>query len=502
MKKHIKNTFFMNTLIIIITNFSIKFLGLLNKITITRILGTAGMSLYVLSFPTIMLFISIASFSLNITISKLVSEGIATNKYSPNKIIKYSFKYTLMIAFILMIVYLIILKPLTIIFLKNEDLFYPLLTGAPLILLVGISDGLKGYFMGIKKVNIASCASLIEQIGRTSFSIVFLILMLPKGIIIATTWCLLSLSFGEICSIIFTYLKIKKYPILSIPNTNGEKKAIFENSIPNTTSRLIGNFTFFLEPILYTFALSKIGFNVVDIQTNYTIIDAYTIPLLTFIGFFPQAISSAMIPHVSEAYALNKKSTIHYYIKKSLTFTLIPTIILSINLFLNAPEFMMLIYKTTEGSYVIKYFIILFIFYYLHIPIVAILQAIGFSKKVFVASTINNLIRTFLLLFFSFSNKINFNSLIISISISIIIGFIINYHQLKKETSFKIDYKNLLMLFLIFIIAFSIGLLLKSYEINYIIILTITSITVFLLSLWQDFIWIESLKNIFKKRKS
>lgn len=501
MKNHLRNTFFINSLIIIITNFIIKFLGLINKITITRLLGTSGMSLYVLSFPTIMLFVSMASFSLNITISKLVSEAIATKIYSPKKILKYSFLYTFIIALVIMIIYIILLKPLTIIFLKNEDLYYPLLTGSPLILLVGLSDGLKGYFIGIKKVNIASFASLIEQIGRTSFSILSLIIMLPFGLIPATTFCLLSLSFGELCTIIFTLIKIKKYPIPDYNNTSNEKKAIFANSIPNTFSRLIGNFTYFLEPILYTFALGTLGYSTIDIQTNYTIIDAYTIPLLTFIVFLPQALSTAMIPNISEAYALKKFTTIHYYIRKVLTFTFIPTIILSVNLFINAKEFMLLIYNTTEGSEIIKYFVWFFIFYYLQIPIVAILQAIGMSKKVFITSTINNFLRTILLLIFSLNKIINFNSLILAITISLIIGFIINLYQLLKSTHFKFNIRNIITLLLITIIATSIGILLKAYNINYLFILFITSCIVILLSLWQDFIWIESIKNILKKRK-
>lgn len=495
MHKYLKNSFFLNTLLIILTNFLIKFLGLINKITITRLLGTKGMSLYVLSFPTIMLFVSMASLSLNMTISKLVSEGIATKKYSPHKILKYSFFYTFIIALILMIIYLIILKPITIYFLKNEDLFYPLLTGAPLILLVGISDGLKGYFMGIKKVNIASFSSLIEQTLRTLFSIVFLILTLPYGIKVATTFCLLSLSFGELSSIIFTLIQLKKYPVPKLDSTSSEKKAFFENAIPSTLSRLIGNFTFFLEPIIYTYALSKIGFKIEEIQLNYTIIDAYTIPLLTFISFLPQAISAAMIPHVSEAYALKKKSTIHYYIRKSLTFTFVPVIILIINLFLNASDLMVLIYNTTEGSHLIKYFAFIFILYYLHIPLVSILQAIGFAKKVFITSTINNIIRIISLLLFSFSKVINYQSLIIAISFSIIISFFINYYQIKKLTSFKFNLKNIFLLSLISIIGLFIGLLMKSYQINYLVILFVTSFVVFILSLWQDFIWIESFKK-------
>ena len=50
MNKKQNNTFFINTLIIIITNFVVKMLGLINKIAITRMLGTNGMSLYVYLF--------------------------------------------------------------------------------------------------------------------------------------------------------------------------------------------------------------------------------------------------------------------------------------------------------------------------------------------------------------------------------------------------------------------------------------------------------------------
>lgn len=500
MKKRLSNTFFINTLVIILSNFLIKLLGLANKIIITRNLGTSGMSLYVLSFPTIMLFVGIAGFSLNITISKLIAEAIASKKYSPRKIIKYSFSMVLILSLFIMFIYLLLLKTITNVFLKNPDLYYPLLCGAPLILLVGISDGLKGYFTGIKKVNITSVANLIEQIGRTSFSIIFLLAMIPHGVIVATSFCLLALSFGELCTIVFTIIKIKKYPIIDYENTSGEKEAIISNSIPNTLSRLLGNFTFFLEPILYTFILNKIGYEINDIQTNYTIIDAYVIPLLTFISFIPQAISFVMIPYISEAHALNKEQSIHYYLRKSLTFTIIPVFILIINLFLSADSFMFLIYKTTEGSHLIKYIVFFFIFFYLQIPLNACLQGLGKAKVVFFSSTFINFLRTILLVVFCFNKNLNFNALVLSITIEVIIGFIINFTLVKKITKFKINLGNLFSLFMIFIISFCVGIFLKSYDINYLIIFTVTSFILLSLSFFMDFLWIESMRSIFKKR--
>ncbi|MDD7315387.1 MAG: stage V sporulation protein B, partial [Bacilli bacterium] len=64
MKKNKASSFLFNTLIILISGFFIKLLGLINRIFITRTLGPENINLYIMSFPTIMLFISISGMSL------------------------------------------------------------------------------------------------------------------------------------------------------------------------------------------------------------------------------------------------------------------------------------------------------------------------------------------------------------------------------------------------------------------------------------------------------
>lgn len=495
LRTNLKNTFFINTLFIIVTNFIVKLLGLVNKITMTRLLGTEGMSLYVLSFPTIMLFVSISGFSLNITISKLVSESLVNRKYSPDKILKKSCLISLILSFFLSLLYLAILKPVTIHLLKNENLYYPLLAGAPLLMLVGVSDGLKGYFSGIKKLNISSMGNLTEQIGRISFSLIFLFIMLPFGVEKAVFFCLLSLSFGELCAIIYCLIKLKKHPTIKYENTKGESKAILKMAVPNTLSRLIGNFTYFLEPIIYTTILVYLGFSVKEIQTTYTIFDAYTIPLLTFFSFIPFAIASAMIPGISESHALNKTESIHYYIRKSFLFCIIPVLILSINLFFFSYEYMNLIYGTSSGASFVRPLTFLFIFYYLQVLITAILQASGYSKKVFISSTIVNFLRLFFIIIFSISSNINLNSILIATTLAMIIGYISNYIMLKKLTHFKFKIKDLLTIIFILLIVTSITYLLKLLNVNFILILIINSTIFIILSIWQKLIQIESLKK-------
>lgn len=312
-----KSSFFINTLVILITGFIIKLLGLINRIFITRLLGTSGMSLYILSFPTIMLFISISGLSLNVTISKLVAENIKVHKLSPKILLKKAIFLSFIVSIFTILIFLAILSPLVHTFLKNDNLYIPLLSTIFLIPLVGISDALKGYFNGLKKMNFSSTANLIEQIARIIFSIGFLYIMLPHGYVIATFFCLLAMSIGELSSIIFSLIKIKKIKCIHYENTSGEMKAILKMSIPSTLSRLIGNFTYFLEPIVFVWILTYLHYDHAIIEETYTIVNAYTLSLLTLGSFVSIALATTVVPSVSESFIVNNMKQVHYYIKKT-----------------------------------------------------------------------------------------------------------------------------------------------------------------------------------------
>lgn len=441
--------------------------------------------------------------SLYLTISKLVAEAMVNHKYSPKKILNKSIRLSLFVSFIVAIVYIILLKPLTIYFLKNESLYFPLLTGVILIPLVGISDGLKGYFNGMKKTQIASFGNLTEQIARISFSICFLYLMIPKGIIVATSFCLLALSFGEIAAIVYCLIQLKKYPPVDFEHTKNETKAILEISIPSTSSRLLGNFTYFLEPILYTMILTYIGYQVTDIHTEYTIIDAYTIPLLTFCSFIPFAIANTIVPGISSSIAKEKTTSVQYYIQKALLFSIIPSIFLLLNLYFYNKEYMMLIYKTTEGANYVKYLTITFVCYYLHIPIVSILQAVGKNKLVFITSTITNFLRLLLIVALAFVPTIGLKCVLIATTIAMVIGFIMDFIQLLIHTKYKINLKNCLNLLCITIITFMVIFILHYLNLNYISVLLISAVLYFSLCIFYKLFWIESIfgKMMHKKAR-
>ena len=78
-------------------------------------------------------------------------------------------------------------------------------------------------------------------------------------------------------------LKIKKLKAIDYTSTTGELKAILKICIPTTLSHLVGNFTYFLEPIVYVWILTILNFQQSQIEESYTIVNAFTISLTQFI---------------------------------------------------------------------------------------------------------------------------------------------------------------------------------------------------------------------------
>ena len=483
-----KSLLLKNTLIILIIGFIVKLIGMFGKIATTRILGIEGMSMYVLSYPTLLLFVNISGFSLNNTISKLVSEAIASKKYSPKKILYNSIKISLLISFICIIVYLSSIKMISKLLLKNEELFYPLLTGVILIPLVGISDALRGYFNGIKQINYASISLLLEQITRTTISVLGVMIGVLYSNIIATSFLFIALAFGEIASIIYCLIKLKKNPPIDIKNTTGENKIIFKTAFSLTLSRIIGSISFFLEPIIYTFILSYLNYDTGIIHSTYTTIDAFVIPLLTIISFIPFSLSTAIIPHISEANAKNDHQSLNYFINRAYTFTIYPATLCLLIITIYHNELMLIIYNSSVGAELSGKVSMFFLFYYINAITSSILQALGAVKELFINSFAMNLLRLFLIIVLSFFPTINLLSILFSIIITSFISTVNLFITLFRKIKYKINISNILIYFLISLSTFFILLLFNHFNLNFII-------SIILCTLYFSGLFILKIKN-------
>lgn len=447
----LKNPLIRNTIILIICSLIVKGLGLFNRIVLTRLLGNEGISIYILSLPSIMLFMSIAGFSLNIALSKIVSENTITKKYSNKTIILKSSIIGLFTSFFSIIILLIIIKPLSYNWLKQKDTFYPILSTIIFLPIIVFNNILRGYYNGINKINISAYANVIEQISRIIFSTFILILFSNNGLIFSVTMAIISMGLGELISLIYELLMLKKN-IYHIKGKLSPTKKIISIAFPTTITRLISNLTFFLEPIIYTLALSLINYSNKEIMYKYSEINAYAIPLITMFSFISTSIATCIIPNISKYYVKNDFKNAELLIKKALLYSLIPGIIISCLLFFYNDEYMFLIYKTNIGSNYVKIFIFPFLLFYLEPPIISILQAIGKSKQLLIFSIFFNIIKLLLIFVLAFLPQISYNSLILAMVINSLIVTLTLLFYLKNIVNFQF---NKTIIFNIIILLFS-----------------------------------------------
>ena len=426
-----KNNFIKSTIILIIGGFITKILGMFIKIVLTRTISTTGIGIYSLILPTFNLFITLCSLGLPVAISKLISEK---NKKS-KQIVLTPIPFILTFNIILIIILLFISPYLSQNLLNNKTTYYPLIAIGFTLPFISISSIIKGYFFGKEQMFPTTISNIIEQLTRLFLTTTIIKKLMKYSLTYAITGVVLINIISEGISILVLLLFLpNKKNILVKDYTYNKKlmKDLLNISLPTTGSRLIGSISYFLEPIILTYALTKSGYTNTFITTQYGIINGYVYPLLLLPSFFTIAISNALLPVVSNSYSKKNYNYTKYKIKQAITISLIIGIPCTL-LFMTIPQvFLKLIYNTTEGLEYIKIIAPIFLIYYIQGPLTASMQAMGKAKEAMFGTLIGSIIRTITLFILSLC-KIGIWGLIISSIINILYITIQHlYHVLKS----------------------------------------------------------------------
>ena len=426
-----KNTFIKSTIILLIGGFVTKILGMIIKIITNRLLGNEGLGIYMLITPTFMLLITIAQLGFPIAISKLVAEEKSNNKNLVFSIIPFS----LIINLLIMMGLIFISKYIGLNLLHDKRTIGALKSIGFVLPFISISSILRGYFFGKQRMIPHIISNITEDLIRLIILIIGIPIFLKNGIESAVSFIVLSNIISELTSIfvLFFFLpknfKIKKEDI--IPKKDNIKN-ILEISIPTTSSRIIGNIGYFLEPVIITYFLLKIGYSNNYIVNEYGVINGYVMPLLLLPSFFTLAISQALIPVVSKAYCNNDIKYTKRKIKQGIIFSVIIGIpsTLVFTFIPNLP--LKLVYNTTKGIPYMRFLSPICLLYYFQTPLSSSLQAMGYSRDS-LKGTILGVTSKLIVLIIGCNLKIGLWGLIISTCTNIIIVTIYDYIKVKKH---------------------------------------------------------------------
>lgn len=426
-----KNKFIKSTIILIIGGGITKLLAMVIKIALARSIGNDGIGIYMMILPTFNLFITLSTLSLSTSLGKLIAE-----KRSSKKVIFSSIPFTMIYNFFLMIILIFLSKFISNTLLNNSITYYPILCISFTLPIIALSGILKGYFFGKNNMFPYTFENICEQIVR----LLFIIFIVPKLLNISLIVAISSLVLVNILSEGIAIIVM----LLFIPNKSLDKesfkvdknivKDVLNISIPSTGSRLIGSISYFLEPIILTYAMLKSGSSLSFITSEYGIVTGYVYALLLIPSFFTMAISTSLLPIISKNYAERNMRIVKKGLSQGMLFSLLIGCFFTM-LFMLFPNYILkFIYNTTLGSDYVRLIAPFFIFHYIQGPLTTYLQAINKAKCAMYGTLLGSIIKNILLFVLAICNY-KIWSLIISTIVNILIVTI--HHIIYAIKSFK-----------------------------------------------------------------
>lgn len=429
-KDLMKNKFVTGTLILLTGGFLSKFLGFILKIIITREIGPLGIGLYSLITPTFSLFITVATFSFPVAISKLVSMPRRSSK----KIIFSIIPVSLFLNLITIGVIFLISAPLANVFLHEPRLYYPLLSIGFTLPFIGLSSIIKGYYWGKQRMGVYILSNIVEQIVRIGILLYLIPILIEKSLVITICAIILVNIISESSSIVVMLLGLPKGVSIEkrdIVPSGKNIKDVMNISVPSTSSKIVGSIAHFLEPIILTNVLSYVGYSSDFIVTEYGIINGYALSLLLLPQFFTMSISTALIPELSKNYAKKDIKTCKKRVRQIVFLSLLIGLISTSVIFCIPEFFLKLIYDTNLGVTYIKILAPFLLLYFINTPISNALQALDRAKESMIITVITSIVRLSILFIFSFF-RIGMYSLIMAIIVGLILTTYLETKCLKR----------------------------------------------------------------------
>ncbi|MDZ5712332.1 stage V sporulation protein B [Jeotgalibacillus haloalkalitolerans] len=386
------------TLLLMAAALVTKVLGFVHRIILADMAGAEGVGLYMMTFPALMLAITVTQLGLPIAISKYVSEAAANkNEQEIRKILSVSLWITGSLAVLLTPLLFFAAPYISTVLLNDERTLIPFIAVLPIIPIAAFSAVVRGYFMGRQQMGITAIGSVLEQTIRILLLVAAVGFLSSKGPAYAAGGAMLAAVIGELCSLLFLLVmfKTKKTKLRGRSENSFRETAnqLLKIALPSAGSRFVGSAAWFLEPIIVMKCLVFTGMAATAVTAEYGLLTGFVLPVLLLPSFITVSLSMALVPSISEARALSQDRVVMYRITQSLRLSAVTGTLCCLILFLEGETILTLLYGSAEGLNLLKLMALFFIFYYYQGPLHAVLQAFEAAGKAMVNSITGSIIK-------------------------------------------------------------------------------------------------------------
>ncbi|PWI58526.1 stage V sporulation protein B [Sulfoacidibacillus thermotolerans] len=447
-----RQSFIAGTSVLIGASLITRILGFIYRIALTRLIGAEGIGLFQMVFPLLTLILTIVTFGMGVSVSKLVAESVVTgNRERIRRILVTALSITLTLAIVLTVGMILFGHFFARYLFTDPRAYFPFITLTPIILIIAAASVLRGYFQGLQIMSTPSVAAIIETLVRivAVWIIAFLSLAKGKGMEYAAASVSGGMILGELAGCLYMYLIYRRKIRISnlpLPPYTGEPepftrtlRAMFEIALPVTFSRFIGSIAFAVEPILVTRSLLMAGITTTLATRMYGEYSGMAIPLLVFPTVFTYSLAVQLVPSISEAIAAGQEKLVERRLYQSFRVTALVGFPTSLILLQYATPLCDAIFHHPHVAPLLAIMAPTGFLLYLQGPLSGILQGINKAGIAMRNSLIGAAIKLLIIYFLASKPAIGISGVAIAVAASVTLTTLLHINSVHRIIGFYVD---------------------------------------------------------------
>lgn len=405
-KKIIKGTF-----ILTLSGIISKLIGFYYRIFLTDIIGANGMGIYQMVLPVLGLFAALGCAGSELVMSKTIAE-VSDNQKELNYRFKIGFLYSMIVSSLSTVLMFLLTPFISKYFVSGDDTSKLLYFMLPALILMAIHSAINGYYIGTNRPMISGLCLCFESITKLLFMFIISNYLgainkpvLPEHCIIAMVFSeLFSSAIMIICKIYDSkknFVSIEKPPeITGVRKLQKDLYSFFKLAIPVSLTRILLSAIHSVEAILIPVFLVLYGLSEDTAISVYGIIVGMSIPFVLFPSAITTALSSMLLPSISECVAKKDMKSVSKSSSMALRYSMSMGIFFTF-FFLSFGKMLgILFFKNSLAGEYLTIFAWLCPFIYVEITLSGIINGFGLTKNTCIYNIISAIIRIIFLLVF------------------------------------------------------------------------------------------------------
>ncbi len=316
-----KTLFIKNAAYLTASSLVLRFAGIIFKVWLAARIGARGMGVYQLVFSLYMLASAFTASGIPTAVTRLIAgESALGSRKGVKKIMSATFKINLALSVLTAVFLLSCAKVLSRLLVGSADAVLSIKILSACVFFTGVSSIIKGYFIARRNAAPGAVAGLIEQLVRISVTAAAIGAVYREGLYAVCAAVFIGDTAAEASSSLFLFLRYRAdLGKIAGGDRHFERrpvKSLCRIGAPLTTSRYLNSFLRTAENTLVPKMLT--AFSGKNALPLFGMIKGMALPVLFFPSVILNAVSTLLIPEMSEAVARRRAGLVRCAVEEIL----------------------------------------------------------------------------------------------------------------------------------------------------------------------------------------